>query len=83
MSACPAHDRDGEQSQDGDLGQHTEQGLERGLEAALDEPEARRPSGRARTRPRPTGHSGRRTIAGAPNTSRTTTTKDPNLGRGI
>jgi len=27
----------------------------------------------------PIGHSGRRTVAGAPNTSRTATTKDPTL----
>ena len=79
MSACSVHDRDGEQRQDGNLGQHAEPGLGRGLDAALDEPEAPHRPGEREPDQRRTGHSSRRTIAGAPNTSRTATTKDPTL----
>ena len=83
MSACSVHDRDGEQCQDGDLGQHAEQGPERGLQAALAEPEHADGPGEREPDQCPTARSGRWTVAGPPNTSRTATTKDPNLGRGI
>lgn len=58
MSACSVRDWDGEQRQHGDLGQHAEQGLGGGLEAALDEPEHTDRPGEPEPDRRPNGQSG-------------------------